>query len=201
MGDIKESETRPAYTRAFRARQDAWEARNAAWARREEVDSAVRLSSTHRLRDGTLVTEEDLIAADRELALAKAALAAAEAAEEAALLAGLSPLEGCPTMPMAKMDEREEDMTQRTVVGTNLAARELSRCSLTLGSDVRFMDGDTPVLSGRVIGLLQAPTVDQTTVLLGGFKLETGETVERSRLVLPDWLDGGPDRWIEEMPF
>jgi hypothetical protein len=73
--------------------------------------------------------------------------------------------------------------------------------SLGLGDVVRFMDGNTSVLSGRVIGLLQAPTVSKTTVLLGGIKPETGETVERSRLVLPDWLDGGPDRWIEEMPF
>jgi len=73
--------------------------------------------------------------------------------------------------------------------------------SLTLGDVVRFMEGNTPVLSGRVIGLLQAPTIHQTTVVLGGIKLETGETVERSRLVLPDWLDGGPDRWIDESPW
>jgi hypothetical protein len=73
--------------------------------------------------------------------------------------------------------------------------------SLRLGDVVRFMEGATPVLSGRVIDLLQAPTVSKTTVLLGSIKLETGETVERSRLVLPDWLNGGPDRWIEEMPF
>jgi hypothetical protein len=63
------------------------------------------------------------------------------------------------------------------------------------------MEGDSSVASGHVIGLLQAPTVSQTTVLLGGLNPETGETVEHFQLVLPDWLDGGSDRWIEESPF
>jgi hypothetical protein len=37
--------------------------------------------------------------------------------------------------------------------------------------------------------------------LLGGFKLEAGETVKRCRFVLPDWLDGGPEHWIEKSPW
>ena len=85
--------TRAAYLRARAARWSAEDARNEAFARHQEIDSAVRLSSSPVLRDDTRVTMADLEAADTALYEAETALAEAAAIEQVALLidCGLEP--------------------------------------------------------------------------------------------------------------
>ena len=85
--------TRAAYLRARAARWSAEDARNEALARHQEIDSAVRLSSSSVSRDGTRVTMADLEAADTALYKAEIALAEAAAIEQVAVLidCGLEP--------------------------------------------------------------------------------------------------------------
>ena len=80
--------TRAAYLRARAARWNAEDARNEALARHQEIDSAVRLSSSAVLRAGTRVTMADLEAADTALYETEIALAEAAAIEQVALLIG-----------------------------------------------------------------------------------------------------------------
>jgi hypothetical protein len=73
--------TRAGYLRARAARWSAEDAWNEAFARREEIDSSVRLSSRPVLRDGTIVTMADLDAAEAAFEAACEALACGSAAE------------------------------------------------------------------------------------------------------------------------
>ena len=92
-------------------------------------------------------------------------------------------------------------MTQDTLSEEKPRSFSCDPHALRLGRTIRLMDGDTPVASGRIVGLLEAPTIGKVTLLLGGLEPETGGTRERSRFALSEWLNGGPERRVEEMPF
>ena len=71
-------------------------------------------------------------------------------------------------------------MTQDTLSEGKPRSFSCAPHAFRLGRTIRLMDGETPVASGRIVGLLEAPTIGKVTLLLRGFEPETGGTRELS---------------------